>query len=85
MNPKKPIFRMDLLSRKSCPKQELIRLVFTDGKLVYDRNGNLPCKGIYIHKDSQTIEKVFQKGILKRYTKDKELLLALERELKDAD
>lgn len=85
MNSKKPIFRMDLLTRKSYPKQELLRLVFSDGKLIYDKDGNLPKRGIYIHKDSQTIEKVFQKGLLKRFVKDQDLLLALERELKNAD
>lgn len=73
---------MDLLTRKIYPKAELFRLVKQDGKLCYDKKGDLPGRGIYLHKDRETLEKVFKKGLLKRYCPKEDLSL-LERELTD--
>lgn len=72
MNKKPVVNRMDILSRKKYPKDELIRLVKQDDKLVL--NGDLKGRGIYIHKDRETILKVFNKGLLKRYNIDNESL-----------
>ena len=59
---------MDLLSRNCFPRNELFRLVLEDGKLVLDLTYDNPGRGIYIKKDLDTIEKVFKKKMLQRYT-----------------
>lgn len=82
MNPKPSVNRMDILSRKSFPREELFRLVKQDGKFLLDLNDTLPGRGIYIHRDEETLAKVFQKGLLRKYA-SKEDLAVLESELKN--
>lgn len=84
MNSKKPVFRMDLATRKVYPKEELFRLVIQGGRLLLDREGNLPGRGVYVLKDGNSVTKVFRKGMLKRYCKDDDVLSCLEKELQDA-
>lgn len=81
---KKEILRMDILSRKSFKKSEMYRLVMLDGTLTFDKEMNLPGKGIYIHMDEETIKKVFAKKMLRRYTSSTETLQRLESEMMDA-
>ncbi len=81
MNPKPSVNRMDILSRKSYPREELFRLVKQEGKLILDLEGSLPGRGVYVCKDAETLEKVFQKGLLRKYA-NKEDLIVLESELK---
>lgn len=84
MNPKPSIQRMDILSRTSYPKEELYRFVKQDGKFLLDKDYKLPGRGVYVHKDEETLHKVFQKGMLRKYA-SKEELEVLESELiKDA-
>lgn len=66
MNPKKPVFRMDVLTRKPYPEEKLFRLTLSEGKLVYDKNHTLKGRGIYVLKDKENLEKTFRKGVLKR-------------------
>lgn len=84
MNSKKPIVRMDLATRKTYPREELFRLVVQGGKILLDKDGNLPGRGIYVLKDGNSIAKIFRKGMLKRYCRDDEILSHLEKELQDA-
>ena len=85
MNSKKPVFRMDLATRKVYPKEELFRLVVVQGgSLLLDREGSLPGRGVYVLKDGSSVAKVFRKGMLKRYCKDDDVLSRLEKELQDA-
>lgn len=85
MNTKKVVLRMDLLTRKSYPRNQLIRLVLIDGKLILDLNHKILGRGIYLLNDGNTLEKVFKKGLLKRYCKDEEVLENLKREIQDAN
>ncbi len=64
------VTRLDILSRKAYPLTELIRLSKKDGVLTVDIKQNQKGRGIYIHKDSKTVEIVFKKGLLRRYSKD---------------
>ncbi len=61
--------RMDLLSRKTYPVEQLIRLVLVSSNLKLDKDHTLTGRGIYLLKDEATIDKVFSKGMLKRYSK----------------
>lgn len=83
MNPKRKILRMDLLTRNTYPREELCRLVYLDGSLHLDTKG-CPGKGIYIHKDEETVKKVFQKKMLRRYVSSNEDLARLESEILNA-
>ncbi len=74
---------MDLLSRKSYPRDELFRLVMLDGTLHLD-NGGLQGKGIYLHKDEETVKKAFQKKIFRRFVSSMDDLDRLESEILDA-
>lgn len=73
--------RMDLLTRKSYPRNKLVRLVLVEGKLTLDLDNKLQGRGIYFLKDKDTIEKVFSKGVLKRFSKSTDFV-ALAEEVK---
>lgn len=47
--------RMDVLSRKRLPKEELLRLVLADGKYVPDVSGKAPGRGIYVIRDAELL------------------------------
>ena len=60
---------MDLVSRKSYPKEKLFRLVVKDGSLVLDMDGSLPGRGIYILRDKKTVETFFKRKMYFRFCK----------------
>lgn len=61
---------MDLLSRKSYPRESLIRLALLKDKgLVLDEEGTIKSRGIYLYPDEKTLAKVKAKGLLRRYQK----------------
>ncbi len=64
------IVRMDLLSRKQFPREELFRLVLQEGKLLLDLSYSLKGRAVYVKKDVETIEVIFKKGLLRRYSKE---------------
>jgi len=49
--------RLDIVSHKSYRKDELIRLVKKDGKILIDETQTMSGRGVYIHKDEVTIKK----------------------------
>ena len=71
--------RMDILSRSSFPKEELIRLVKVDNKLVIDIENKLPGRGYYIKKDKSTLAKAKKKDALKRIGADASIYEELEK------
>lgn len=70
MNSPYVIVRMDLLSRKQFPREELFRLVLQEGKLLLDLSYSLKGRAVYVKKDVETIEVIFKKGLLRRYSKE---------------
>ena len=49
---KKTSYRRDIVSRVSYPKEELLRFVLRDGKIVYDPSASLPGRGFYLAKEN---------------------------------
>lgn len=45
--------RTDIVTRKSFPKEELLRFVVRDGKLHYDPSGKAAGRGFYLHPESR--------------------------------
>ena len=65
MNMRRENGRMDIVSRKSFPKRELFRLVFSSSLLL---EGERPLKGrgVYLKKDEATIREARKRKILER-------------------
>lgn len=64
---KNEVVRMDIASRKQYPLPELIRLVIKDNSLLLDIENKIQGRGIYIHKDKESINLVFKRKLLKKY------------------
>lgn len=75
------VSRMDILTRKSYPIDELFRLTITDDGLVLDLDSSRKGRGLYLHKDKNTIETAKKKKLLLRYLKDEEKLNQLIEEM----
>lgn len=77
------VFRLDIVSRKTFPKKELFRLVKDEeGKLQLDKDSSLIGRGLYLHKDEETLKAARKKGVLKRYSKNTDFD-ALFKEMED--
>lgn len=61
--------RMCAACRKRLPKEELIRIVFTDEGVLIDPLGKLQGRGAYLCKDVKCIDKCAKKGALVRSLK----------------
>ena len=72
--------RMDIVSRKKFPIAELFRLTLCEGKLTLDKDDTLPGRGIYVHKDLETLEKLKKRNLLSRYGKEDHCALMEEME-----
>ncbi|MCI1735632.1 MAG: DUF448 domain-containing protein [Bacilli bacterium] len=77
-----PVKRMDVFTRRIYPKDELFRLVYQNGTLVWDSSYSLPGRGIYVSKDGQSLDLVLKRHSLKRYSKGADVS-ALEKELSE--
>lgn len=75
------VTRMDILSRKSYPINELIRLKKADDTLVLDIDHSMKGRGIYLHKDKETIDIAYKKHLLKRYIHNAEQKEMLFKEM----
>lgn len=75
------VSRMDILTRKSYPIDELFRLTITDDGLVLELDSSRKGRGLYLHKDKNTIEAAKKKKLLLRYLKDEEKLNQLIEEM----
>lgn len=59
--------RMDIVSRTSFEKKDLIRIVKTPSGLLIDIDQDKKGRGFYIKKDKETILKARKKDILRKY------------------
>ena len=64
MKTRKIPMRMCIVSKEKLPKQELIRVVCSDGKVNIDLTGKQNGKGCYLKKDAEIIETARKKKIL---------------------
>lgn len=86
MNKKAPIFRTCIVTREKLLKEVLFRVVKTNSGVYFDKNQNMPGRGVYIKKDLNVIilgekRKLLSKG-LKTEVKDEiyiELIQALQK------
>lgn len=61
--------RMDILTRKTFPKESLLRLVRVDDVLVLDKDQTMPGRGIYLLAETETVLRLRKKNLLLRYSK----------------
>ena len=61
--------RMDILTRKTFPKESLLRLVRIDDVLVLDKDQTMPGRGIYLLAETETVSRLRKKNLLLRYSK----------------
>ena len=61
--------RMDILTRKTFPKESLLRLVRVDDVLVLDKDQTKPGRGIYLLAETETVSRLRKKNLLLRYSK----------------
>jgi len=76
--------RMDIASRKTYPKDSLLRFVRVGDKIVLDDNQSLPGRGCYLHKSKQALQLAQKKNLFARHLHcqlDEELLHLLEERL----
>ena len=59
--------RKDIISGKSFPKNELLRLILIDGQFIFDKDSSLQGRGYYIHKDLEAIQALKSQKLLKRF------------------
>jgi predicted RNA-binding protein YlxR (DUF448 family) len=60
--------RNDLLTHHPYPKDELLRLFVREGQLFLDPTQQAGGRGLYVHKDPLTVDKVIAKNLLRRYS-----------------
>ena len=61
--------RMDILTRKTFPKESLLRLVRVDDVLVLDKDQTMPGRGLYLLAETETVSRLRKKNLLLRYSK----------------
>ena len=57
MNKKTPIYRMCIVTREKLLKEDLFRVVKNKDGIYFDKNQNVPGRGVYIKKDLEVIKK----------------------------
>ena len=62
--------RMDIVTRKVYPVDELFRIAKIDGKLIYDKDNNLGGRGYYLSKDLHVLELAAKRHSLDRISND---------------
>ena len=58
--------RTDIASRKRFDRVELLRLVKVGSKVLVDKEGNLPGRGVYLKKDLASLELALKKKAFER-------------------
>ena len=66
MNIKAPIFRTCILTREKLLKEDLYRVVRNSLGVYFDKNQNMPGRGVYIKKDLKVILKAQKTKALSR-------------------
>ena len=64
---KQPAYRMDIVTRKSFPKESLFRFVLSNDRIVLDVDQCLPGRGCYLKKDLESLEKAISKKLFQRH------------------
>ena len=59
--------RMDIGTRETFPKEELLRLVVVDGQIVIDEEQNLPGRGCYLAKNPKSLEIAIKRNLITRH------------------
>lgn len=59
--------RMDIVTRKTYPKEELLRFVVFKGVVTLDKGQVLPGRGCYVKKDEESLQKAFSKKLISRH------------------
>ena len=73
--------RMDIASRKTYPKDRLLRFVVIDGTLLLDEKHVLPGRGCYLLKSKEALATAVKKNLFTRHlhaSPSNELLQRLE-------
>ena len=58
--------RLDVATRKSFPKNQLLRLVKIGPKVVVDKSQSLLGRGYYLHKDEAALELALRRHVFER-------------------
>ena len=58
--------RTDIASRERFPKEELLRIVLCSSRILVDKEGNLPGRGVYLKKDIASFEKALKRKAFER-------------------
>lgn len=66
MKERKIPMRTCIVTREKLPKQELLRIVKTDGVVSVDETGKKNGRGCYIKKDLSVLEEAKKKGTIAR-------------------
>ena len=64
--------RMDFITRKHFPREEMIRLVKIDGKFMLDNENKTGKRGFYLHSDEAEITSLFRSKKILRFLKEEE-------------
>ncbi len=75
--------RRDVVTKKSYPREQLLRLVVAEGKLVFDKDMKMPGRGLYVLKDPKAIEGLSPRHLVRIVRIDEVELTALKKELLD--
>lgn len=76
--------RMDIVSRKTYPKDSLLRFVVVDGNIVLDEHHVLPGRGCYLLKSKDALRLALKKNLFARHlhaSPSQDLIQALEERL----
>lgn len=85
MVPKKVVERMNLLTRQKQDRFTLVRLCLVSHHFVLDSNYSLKGRGVYLPLDKESIQKIFRKGILKKYSQESDYEALLKEVLAYVD
>jgi len=66
MKQRKIPMRMCIVTRESCPKSELIRIVKTEDGVIIDPSGKVNGHGAYLKKDLEVFEKAEKSKVLNK-------------------
>jgi len=58
--------RMCAITRQKKPKNELLRLVRVDGKIIIDEKQNIQARGVYLSKDKEVLKNLKKSKCLNR-------------------
>lgn len=78
MLPKPIVYRLDIVSHKRYPVNELFRLVRKGDTIIFDEKNEIDGRGLYVLKDRSSILKLKEKKLMSRYRIPAEVVERLE-------